>query len=591
MRRCLVLAIAGIVLATASPSLAAPPSNDDRANAAPIPTFPASVPGTTTEATVERLDPQVSQCGRIDATSWYSIAQSPDGTIELGVQGANLAPVIRVYRLRPNGIAELDCAAANAGQRAQIAFESVRGATFLVVVGKKPSTADADYAVDAQLFLPPANDSQRNAEALKGLPATVKSTTLGATTDTTDPKGCGLAGGTVWYGIAPGNAARIVVRLKAQRDLDASVFIRERVRSQVEDVACAKTDKRGSALAAVDVEKGAQYFVAVGQRSGSSPGDFSLEALAAQAAERSPGVHLTAAGARSTVNGLTDVNDIWWRELTPGTTYRVAFSSPGCAVLSIKSLRRPTERLGYLECSGYTTFTPGPDGGGRYTFEVIAPHTTDSQPYRLHVAPAGADDLGVGETLPNLRRIRGTLNPLGADVSDVYHFDVDRTADVRLDLTQAVASLFSLVLVTDEGARVTSDETRIHRNLRPGRYVVAVRGTPGARGGRYALALVIRQLTTTSLSASSTTVAPGSTATLTARTSPTPDGGVIEIQVDRFDPLSGWQFYRLIRVAGAGGSASFTPPGPGRWRARAAFLGTLRSSPSRSAYTFLNVQG
>ncbi len=515
------------------------------------------------------------------------------------MQGANLAPVIRVYRLRPNGIAELDCAAATAGQRAQVAFESVRGATFLVVVGKKASTADSDYSVDAQLFLPPANDSQRNAEALKGLPATVKSTTLGATTDTTDPKGCGLAGGTVWYGISPGNAARIVVRLKAQGDLDASVFIRERVRSQVEDVACAKTDKRGSALAAVDVEKGAQYFVAVGQRSGSSPGDFSLEALAAQAAERSPGVHLTAAGARSTVNGLTDVNDIWWRKVTPGTTYRVAFSSPGCAELSIKSLERPTERLGYLECSGYTTFTPGPDGGGRYTFEVIAPHTTDSQPYRLHVSPAGADDLGVGETLPNLGRIRGTLNPLGVDVSDVYHFDVDRTADVRLDLTQDVrldltqagASSFSLVLVTDEGARITSGETRIHRNLRQGRYVVAVRGTPGTRGGRYALALVIRQLTATSLSANSTTVVPGSTATFAARTSPTPDGGVTEIQVDRFDPLSGWQFFRLIRVAGSGGSASFRPPGQGRWRARAAFLGTLRSSPSRSDFTFVNVQG
>src|SRR5689334_21229795 len=250
MRRCLILtlAVAGVLLATAGPSLAAPPPNDDRANAAPIPTFPATLTGTTTEATVERLDPQVSQCGRIDATSWYSITQSPDGTIELGVQGANLAPVIRVYRLRSNGIAELDCAAANTGQRAQVAFESVRGATFLVVVGKKPNTGDSDYTVDAHLFLPPANDSQRNAEPLKGLPSTLKSTTLGATTYASDPKGCGLAGGTVWYSVAPGNAARIVVRLKAEGDLDASVFIRERVRSQSDDVACAKTDKKGNAL-------------------------------------------------------------------------------------------------------------------------------------------------------------------------------------------------------------------------------------------------------------------------------------------------------------------------------------------------------
>jgi hypothetical protein len=592
MRRWLIftLLVVATALATSSPSFAAPPPNDDRANAASIPTFPATLTGTTVEATVERLDPQVSQCGRIDATSWYTITQSPDGTIVLGLQGATLAPVIRVYRLRANGIGELDCANAAAGRRAQIAFESVRGATFLVVVGKKPNTADSDYSLDAQLFLPPTNDSQRNAEPLKSLPATVKSSTLGATTDTGDPKGCGLAGGTVWYSVTPGSAARLVVRLNAQGDLDATVVIRERIRSQFDDVACAKTDKKGNAVAAVDVEKGAQYAIAVGQRAGSSPGDFTLEALAAQAAERAPGVRLSGTGVRSSVNGLTDVNDIWWKTLTPGTTYRIAFSSRGCAEVSVRSLKRPTDRLGYLECSGYTTFTPGPDGGGRYTFEVVAPRTTESQPYKLQISPAGADDLGVGSGLPNLGRVSGRLDPLGVDVTDVYHFDVDRTADVRLDLTQSGASQFSLVLVTDSGAHVTSGETRIHRNLQPGRYVVAVRGTPGTRGGRYSLALVIRGLTSTSLTASSASVSPGSSVTLSAQTSPTPDGGITEIEIDRFDPLSGWQFARLIRVGGSGGSVSWTPPDQGRWRARASFLGTRRFSPSRSSYAFVLVE-
>ena len=61
------------------------------------------VPGTTVEATVERLDPQVSQCGRIESTVWYRIDQAPDGTIVLGVRGAGLAPVVRVYRVGRNG--------------------------------------------------------------------------------------------------------------------------------------------------------------------------------------------------------------------------------------------------------------------------------------------------------------------------------------------------------------------------------------------------------------------------------------------------------------------------------------------------------
>ena len=109
----------------------------------------------------------------------------------------------------------------------------------------------------------------------------------------------------------------------------------------MDDVACAKTDKNGNALAAIDVEKGAQYFVIVGRRSGSPPGDFSLEALAAQSAERSPGEHLSAAGARSTVNGLTDVNDIWWRHSHRARRTASPSASRGCAELLIMEPQAP----------------------------------------------------------------------------------------------------------------------------------------------------------------------------------------------------------------------------------------------------------
>ena len=76
-----VVATVAAALLLAGGAQAAPPPNDDRANAAPIPTFPATIQGTTAEATVERLDPQVSQCGRIESTVWYRIDQAPDGTI------------------------------------------------------------------------------------------------------------------------------------------------------------------------------------------------------------------------------------------------------------------------------------------------------------------------------------------------------------------------------------------------------------------------------------------------------------------------------------------------------------------------------
>ncbi len=116
-----------------------------------------------------------------------------------------------------------------------------------------------------------------------------------------------------------------------------------------------------------------------------------------------------------------------------------------------------------------------------------------------------------------------------------------------------------------------------------------MRGTVGEPASTYALALVVRQLTRTTLSLASSELPQGATATFSIATTPRPDEGWIELQIDRFDPLGGWQFNRTIRVSAPGGSVSWTPPSLGRWRARATYLGTLRFSPSRSDYVHLLV--
>ena len=83
----------------------------------------------------------------------------------------------------------------------------------------------------------------------------------------------------------------------------------------------------------------------------------------------------------------------------------------------------------------------------------------------------------------------------------------------------------------------------------------------------------------------------GTTVSLAARVSTGQTGGRVEIQVDRFDPLQGWVFYKLFEVPVSGGSAvqAWRPPSVGRWRARASFLGTSTASPSGSGYSFLLV--
>ena len=66
-----------LALLGAAPAGAAPPANDNRVNAEPIPSFPATFAGTTAEATVELLDPQVSRCGPIRAPSGTASALPP----------------------------------------------------------------------------------------------------------------------------------------------------------------------------------------------------------------------------------------------------------------------------------------------------------------------------------------------------------------------------------------------------------------------------------------------------------------------------------------------------------------------------------
>ena len=190
-----VIALVGFTIA--SPALAAPPPNDNRDDAQLLPTFPAVTQGTTVDATAERLDPQRSPCGRVDAAVWYRIASAPDGTIVASVQASGpLAPVVHIYRRNPSSIAEVACGTGKAGGKAVASVAAVRGAGYLILVGHKPGTPNGDFELRADLILPPDNDDRSEASPVGRLPATKRGTTLGATSD--GYSHCKMSGGGVW---------------------------------------------------------------------------------------------------------------------------------------------------------------------------------------------------------------------------------------------------------------------------------------------------------------------------------------------------------------------------------------------------------
>ena len=581
-----ILLITLVALVVAPAAAAAPPPNDNRADSVLLPDFPATVHGTTAEATVERLDPQVSRCGRVESTVWYRIEAAPDGTIVATAQAAaGFSPVLRIYRRGASNIQELDCATATAGGKAVVSVQAVRGAGYLILVGRRPGTADGEFDLRAELYLPPANDERGGALSLGRPPANVRATTLGATGDASDVPACGMSGGTIWYRLTGPATRRVLLRLSASEELDAVVAVFRPVRSRLDPVACASTDRKGSLVLGFAARSGATYLVAVGEQRNSPPGAFSMHLQPAEAPERFPGRALRRGGVSDSVNGLTDVNDVWSIRLRRGTTYRIAFSSSPCARATLHARNRVVR----LSCRAHSTFTPGRDGGGRYVVEVQASANATRQRYRLHIAAAGADDVGVGVELRAGSSARGSLSPGGVDVLDLYHFDVARPSEARLRLSQTAGS-FGLVVLTDTGARMAVGGGAFRRRLGRGRYVVAVQAAVGSRAGRYRLSLRLRDVTSTSLLASgraSAEISPGASVTLSCLVSPSASGRV-ELQIDRFDPLTGWHFHRVLRIS-AGTSVSWRPPAAGRWRVRALFLGTSRAAPSRSGYAHVVV--
>jgi hypothetical protein len=255
-------------------------------------------------------------------------------------------------------------------------------------------------------------------------------------------------------------------------------------------------------------------------------------------------------------------------------------------------------------CEGrrnYLLFTPGPDGGGLYTIQVVAaPDIQGAQHYRLLGAPASKDDTAPGVELQNGAVVNGALFGRGTDVLDLYSFSVTKPSVLRAELLTKPGVHFDLVLLGQHGSLIgTFKSERPGRVLRfreldLGLYYLAVKSHERS-GGRYSLGLSVRELTTTHMtidglgSASST---PGTSHVLTATVEPAGYGGTVRFQLDRFDPLAGWQFVGfLTTTVGSSGEAStsWLPPSPGDWRIRARFLGTDQASVSQSGPVTLYV--
>jgi hypothetical protein len=424
-----------------------------------------------------------------------------------------------------------------------------------------------------------------------GLPATLSGTTVGATDDPTDPRSdCGRAHDTVWYRLSGVESGRLVLRLNAFGELDAIVSVYRVVRSRLTPVGCTATDENGRGALSF-TSGGGDYLVMVGRERTSDDGRFRLTMFRQEPSSKPPGRALPRHGAGSWVEPITDFDDAWSLRMHAGVEYRINLSPARGRCITLALFRPGTRSFAnaapvhLLPCGGYFTYTPSFGGSGRYTLLVTA---SDQRPgrqrYHLQAALAGADDTAPGLPLQNLQTRSGTLSATGIDVIDLYRFRVVDRSDVTLTLRGPSSA--RLILLNEYGHRLSSSDGpgALTSSLHPGAYFVAVRAESRAHG-RYRLSLLERGITRTTVLANgsrSATVRPGTSVAITVAVDFSSTGAV-RLEVDRFDPLTGWHFYRLYRLrVGANGRTgiSWRPPTIGHWRARASFGGTRTASPS-----------
>jgi hypothetical protein len=452
----------------------------------------------------------------------------------------------------------------------------------------------------------PGNDNRANAQRLGAPPSAVSGTTAGATRELTDPAGpCATTTNSVWYRLDGTDDGRLIVRVDAGEDVDLTVFVMRRVRSEVSFVTCRNTDDKGNADFSFGTAKDGNYLFMVGQRASSQPGGFRLSLLKPESAEHLPGTALPLRGVATSVDPLLDEDDVWSTQMRPARTYRINLvtGAEKCVSLALYGPRTRSFASGSplrtSNCGGYLTFTPGPAGGGRYTLRLLARGERGEIRYHLQVAQASLDDTSPGVPLQNLEQRVGMLSGRSVDVLDLYRFQVGARSDVVLTLATGGNMQTDLALLNDRGRNVrcaclVSGGARMRLQLPRGRYFLAVRARENS-GGRYRLRLLVREITKTGITIDGSRRAfatPGRSVLVSAKVSPPRAGGIVRFRVDRFDPFQGWVFARYLTAGvGADGVArvAWVPPSVGRWRVDARFRGTITRSPSSSGTAFVLV--
>ncbi len=188
---------------SAGSALAAPPANDNIADATVLTSFPYSESINTTEATIEPDDP--STCIGRYKSIWYTYAPTSDANLEVSATTDwDHYVALTIYRAINGNLEQLSC---TAYYQVTTSLAVTAGETYyfeLMVWNAYDFQFDGWDATLSitQVYRPPNNDFA-NATVITGLPFSDSVDTNYADTELGEPYSCGWPGRSIWYSFIP----------------------------------------------------------------------------------------------------------------------------------------------------------------------------------------------------------------------------------------------------------------------------------------------------------------------------------------------------------------------------------------------------
>jgi hypothetical protein len=197
----LLLALA-FSLAGFSPALAAPPANDNFANAEGIPSLPFSASIDMTEAGIEPDEIQYS-CTNIERSVWYSFIPTENMTVHLSMTGSSvsnaLGSLLRAEGPGISGLTILRCAYAT---NPPVDVQLSAGQTYYLQVSTFSGQVGT-VQINLEQIPSPQNDNFISALPIGSLPFTATVDLTAASTETGEPQPCYFMDRSVWYSFTP----------------------------------------------------------------------------------------------------------------------------------------------------------------------------------------------------------------------------------------------------------------------------------------------------------------------------------------------------------------------------------------------------